>query len=109
MGRPCGQLVGCSVFASSASSQSIFAGSSGMLTLIAAWQAMEAAIRRPRASPRSPPVARCSGYCEHLLQHALQLAAFQPDRRRLHRERARTEGLRFKTVALQFLAQSPQR
>ena len=46
MGRPWGQLVGCSVLASSWSSQSILAVSSGMLILTAAWQAIEAAMRR---------------------------------------------------------------
>ena len=46
MGRPCGQLVGCSVFASSNNSHSIRFGSSGVLILMAEWQAMEAAMRR---------------------------------------------------------------
>ncbi len=45
-GLPWGQLIGYLVFANSASSHSIFAVSSGIFTLIAAWQAMEAAIRR---------------------------------------------------------------
>ena len=46
IGRPWGQLVGCSVFASSNNSHSIRIGSSRVLTLIAAWQAMDAAIAR---------------------------------------------------------------
>src|SRR5579863_9190780 len=36
IGRPCGQLVGCSVFASSNNSHSIRCGSRGVFTLIAA-------------------------------------------------------------------------
>src|SRR5260221_3281284 len=43
-GRPCGQLIGHSVFASSLSSHSILFCSSGILILMAAWQAMLAAI-----------------------------------------------------------------
>src|SRR5271169_7142710 len=43
IGRPCGQLVGCSVFASSNNSHSIRLGSSGVFTLIAEWHAMDAA------------------------------------------------------------------
>src|SRR5437868_2872696 len=47
-GRPCGQQKGMEVWESSVSIHCIFAASSGMFTLIAAWQAMEAAI-----SPRT--------------------------------------------------------
>src|ERR1035438_5122976 len=43
-GRPCGQLMGQSVLANSCSSHSILFCSSGMLTLMAAWQAMVAAM-----------------------------------------------------------------
>src|SRR5258707_9832719 len=43
-GRPCGQLIGQSVFASASSSHSIFDCSSGVFTLMAAWHAVDAAI-----------------------------------------------------------------
>jgi len=50
IGLPCGQLIGCSVFPNSANNQSIFAGSRGIFTLIAAWHAIDAAIRVRRSS-----------------------------------------------------------
>jgi hypothetical protein len=43
-GRPCGQLIGYSVLASSPSSHYIFWVSSGVFILIAAWHAVEAAM-----------------------------------------------------------------
>ena len=53
--RTAGGMLGFSQFASS--SQSIFAASSGMLILTAAWQAMLAAMRRRRASAFSDLLA----------------------------------------------------
>ena len=102
MGRPCGQEVGCSVFANSESNQSIFAGSRGILTLIAAWQAMEAAIRVRRVSSFS--TCRCSavGDGEDLFKHAFELAAFEADGSGLDGERARAEGLGFEAVAVEL-------
>ena len=72
-----------------------------MLTLMAEWQAMEAAMRaracrgsRAGLGGRSAPALR---------EHALQLAAFEADGRGLDGERARAEGLGFEAVALEFV------
>ena len=71
-----GQLVGCSVLASSASSHSMRAGSSGILTLMAAWQAMEAAMR-VRAASRFSACAVAAGLFQDFDQHAFEFAAFE--------------------------------
>ena len=77
------------------------AGSSGVLTLMAAWQAIEAAMRVRAASRFSA----CSGLLrllQHFDQHALQCGALEPGRRRLDGDGARPEGLHFKAIGLQL-------
>ncbi len=107
MGRPWGQLVGCLVFASSNSNHSIRCGSRGVLTLIAAWQAIEAAMRGPQRpqGPHSRGLARICGsdWSMTCAKHLLQGRSLQAHRRRLDRKYLRAKGFHFKSVALQLL------
>ena len=72
MGRPCGQLIGQLVAASARSSQAIFSGSSRMLILIAARQAMEAAIARRKSSSDSLAQLALRNF-QNLEQHFLDI------------------------------------
>src|SRR5580692_8623840 len=89
-GRPWGQDMGWSVLASSARSQSILFCSSGMFTLIAAWQAMEAAMR-------------ARNLIEQFMEHVLDGACFNPGRGNFYRDAARAEGFGFEAVVFEFV------
>ena len=77
-------------------------GSSGMLILMAAWQAMEAAMRR-RAVGVFALLAVGDG--EDLFEHALEFAAFEADRGGLDRDGLRAEGLGFEAVAFELVGE----
>ncbi len=71
------KLVGCSVLPNSMSSQSIFCGSSGMSALIAAWQAMEAAMQRRRSPPLPPSAARPFEHRERCISNSARVPGLQ--------------------------------
>ena len=101
MGRPWGQEVGCSVWLRASRSQLILAGSSGVLILMAAWQAMEAAMRRARVSGVFGLLVGGEGG-EEIFECELELAAFEADGSGFDGEGAGAEGLGFEAVAVEF-------
>ncbi len=101
MGLPWGQAVGCSVFANSVRSQSILAESRGWLILMAAWQAMEAAMRRRRASEFSVCWLR-SGTARHFFEHVFEFDAFEAYWGGLDGECAGAEGFGLEAVAFEL-------
>ena len=101
MGRPCGQLVGCSVFASSASNQSIFAGFERHVDLDGG-VAGDGGGDAGAAGLFVFRLLLAFGHGKHLFQHAFELAAFKADGRGLYGQGARAKGLGLKAVALQL-------
>ena len=105
IGRPWGQLVGCSVFASSNNSHSIRFGSRGVLILMAEWQAMEAAMRVRRAvrssfNEGSLGLRDCSMTWASMRSRA---APSQADRSGLDCKCLRAKGFYLKAISLQFV------
>jgi len=88
-------------FRESASSQSILFCSSGMLTLMAAWQAMEAAMRHEFFQVQRLLFAR--DLIEQFVEHVLDRGRIYARRSNLHRDAARAEGLSFESIVLQFV------
>ena len=102
MGRPCGQLIGHDVAASARSSQSIFAGSSRILILIAARQAMDAAMARRRSSSDARRSSRSE--ISRISNSTFSTSAGADSRRRrFHRDGAVAERLGFKSQGVQFI------
>ena len=100
-GLPWGQDMGWSVLASSASSQSILFCSSGMLTLMAAWHAMEAAMRA-RIFSRFSDCSSRENWSSNSCSICSTAAASMPAGH-LHGHAAGAEGLGFESVVLQFV------
>ena len=94
--------MGWSVFASSASSQSILFCSSGMLTLMAAWQAMEAAMR-PRIFSRFSDCSSREIWSSSSWSMCSTAAASTPAGRDFYSDAARAERFGLEAVVLEFI------
>ena len=94
--------MGQSVFANSASSHSILFCSSGMFTLMAAWQAMEAAMRA-RIFSRFRACSSRENWSSSSCSMCSTARRFDSRGSDFHRDAARAEGLGFKSVVLQFV------
>ena len=94
--------MGQSVFANSLSSHSILFCSSGMLTLIAAWHAMLAAML-VRILSRFSDLFLTLELIQDFVQQVLDVTGRDPGGRGLNRNRARAEWFHLKAVPVQFV------